>query len=76
MPALFRQWLFSAQRVAELGRAGEAQAAQLQKLEQQLAEVQGTATALAARLERAARLHANLQNRRAHACVQAAVGLL
>ena len=65
-----------AQRVAELGRAGGAQAAQLAKLESQLAEAQEGAGALASRLERAAKLHVNLQTRCVRSAGAAAFGIM
>jgi hypothetical protein len=63
------------QRVAELGRAGEAQAAQLRELETKLGKVQEKAQTLAARLDCAVKLHTNLQSRCACAAALAPSGV-
>ncbi len=51
------------QRLKELGQAGEAQLHQLERLTDLFGAVQHSQECLEARVDRAAKLHANLQSR-------------
>lgn len=53
----------AAQRAEELKQAGEAQLHQLERLTDLYTAVQQSQESLVARLDRAAKLHANLQSR-------------